>query len=91
MYEEDSYDPNILITTAMKALEKIYLRGDLTSDTLIIFSYLRGDLTSDTLIIFLYLRGDLTSDTLIIFLLKIPHLLDSIFTKNSQTLTWRTG
>ena len=76
MYEEDSYDPNILITTAMKALEKIYLRGDLTSDTLIIF---------------LYLRGDLTSDTLIIFLLKIPDLLDSIFTKNSQTLTWRTG
>ena len=34
MYEEVPNDPNVLINTIMKALEKIRLRGDLSSDTL---------------------------------------------------------
>ena len=34
VYEEVSNDPNALMNTVMKALEKIRLRGDLSSDTL---------------------------------------------------------
>ena len=34
MYEEVPNDPNVLINTTMKALEKIRLRGDLSNDTL---------------------------------------------------------
>ena len=34
MYEEVPNEPNVLINTIMKALEKIRLRGDLSSDTL---------------------------------------------------------
>ena len=34
VYEEVPNDPNVLINTIMKALEKIRLRGDLSSDTL---------------------------------------------------------
>ena len=34
MYEEVQNDPNILMNTIMKALEKICLCGDLSSDTL---------------------------------------------------------
>ena len=34
MYEEVPTDPNVLINTIMKGLEKIRLRGDLSSDTL---------------------------------------------------------
>ena len=34
VYEEVPNDPNVLINTMMKTLEKICLRGDLTSDTL---------------------------------------------------------
>ena len=34
MYEELLNDPNVLINTIMKALEKIRLHGDLSSDTL---------------------------------------------------------
>ena len=34
MYEEVPNDPNVLINTIMKALEKIRLRDDLSSDTL---------------------------------------------------------
>ena len=34
MYEEVPNDPNILINTIMKTLEKISLCGDLSSDTL---------------------------------------------------------
>ena len=34
VYEEVPNDPNVLINTLMKALEKLRLRGDLSSDTL---------------------------------------------------------
>ena len=34
MYEDVPNDPNVLINSIMKALEKIRLRGDLSSDTL---------------------------------------------------------
>ena len=34
VYEEVPNEPNVLINTIMKALEKIRLRGDLSSDTL---------------------------------------------------------
>ena len=34
MYEEVPNDPNVLINTIMKALEKIRLRSDLSSDNL---------------------------------------------------------
>ena len=34
MYEEVPNEPNVLINTIMKALEKMRLRGDLSSDTL---------------------------------------------------------
>ena len=34
MYDEVPNDPNVLINTIMKALEKIRLRGDLSSDIL---------------------------------------------------------
>ena len=34
VYEEVPNDPNILVNTIMKALEKIRVRGDLSSDTL---------------------------------------------------------
>ena len=34
MYEEVPSDPNVLINTIMKVLEKIRLRSDLSSDTL---------------------------------------------------------
>ena len=33
-YEEVSSDPNVLVNTIIKALEKIRLRGDLSNDTL---------------------------------------------------------
>ena len=33
-YEEVSNDPNVLVNTIIKALEKIRLRGDLSNDTL---------------------------------------------------------
>ena len=38
MYEEVSNDPNVLVNTIIKALEKIRLRGDLSSDTLNYFA-----------------------------------------------------
>ena len=38
MYEEVSNDPNVLVNTIIKALEKIRLRGDLPSDTLNYFA-----------------------------------------------------
>ena len=34
MYEEVPNDPSVLVNTIIKALEKIHLRGDLSSDTL---------------------------------------------------------
>ena len=34
MYEQVPDDPSVLANTSMKALEKIYLRGDLLKDTL---------------------------------------------------------
>ena len=37
MYEEVSNNPNVLINTTMKTLEKILLRGDLSSNTLDLF------------------------------------------------------
>ena len=37
VYEEVPNNPNVLISTIMKALEKIRLRGDLSSDTLSYF------------------------------------------------------
>ena len=36
MYEEVPNDPSVLVNTMTKALEKIYLKGDLSSATLII-------------------------------------------------------
>ena len=38
VYEEVSNDPNVLVNTIIKVLEKIRLRGDLFSDTLNYFA-----------------------------------------------------